>query len=245
MKFIEGGVTAPAGFRANALRAGIKESRKKDDTALIFSEVPAAAAGIFTRNRVRAEPVKLSIQHLSGGKARAIVVNAGNANACTGSRGREAALRMAEAAARCLHIRAEDVLVASTGVIGQQLPVEKIEAVMPDLVRGLSAGGNVLAREAILTTDTASKECAAETVIGGKRVVIGAMAKGSGMIHIDMGTMLGFVTTDCAVSAAMLRRALEESAAGTYNCVSIDGDTSTNDSLFILANGRAGNPEIT
>jgi glutamate N-acetyltransferase/amino-acid N-acetyltransferase len=152
---------------------------------------------------------------------------------------------MARAAAQALGIKPDDVLVASTGVIGQQLPVEKIEAVVPALVKGLSASGNTLAREAILTTDTRAKECAAQTVVGGKTVTIGTMAKGSGMIHINMGTMLGFITTDCAITSVLLQCALKESAAGTYNCVSVDGDTSTNDTLFILANGKAGNAPIT
>jgi glutamate N-acetyltransferase/amino-acid N-acetyltransferase len=244
MTFIEGGVTAPLGFTANAVRAGIKASRKTEDTALIFSDVPCAAAGIFTQNRVRAEPVKLSAQHLSNARAQAVIANAGNANACTGKQGMDAALRTAVSCARELGISAEDVLVASTGVIGQQLPVEKLENAIPSLVEGLSKNGNETARRAILTTDTRHKECAVQTIIGGKTVTLGTMAKGSGMIHINMGTMLGFITTDCAITGDMLRAALEESAAGTYNCVSVDGDTSTNDTLFILANGRAQNALI-
>jgi glutamate N-acetyltransferase/amino-acid N-acetyltransferase len=245
MNFIEGGVTAPVGFTAHACRAGIKQSRTKNDTALIYSETPCVCAGVFTTNRVQAEPVKLTKRHVANGKAQAIIANSGNANACTGEQGMKAAERMAEATARALSLAPEDVLVCSTGVIGQQLPVEKIEQSMDALATGLSKEGHRLVREAILTTDKAYKECAAETKISGKTVRLGTIAKGSGMIHINMGTMLGFITTDCAISAPMLDRALRESAAATYNCVSIDGDMSTNDTLLILANGRAGNPAIT
>lgn len=244
-QFIEGGVTAPLGFSANGVLAGIKKGRTTVDTALIYSERPCTAAGLFTTNRVQAEPVKLSQRHLKNGSARAVIANAGNANACTGKEGEKNALRMAEAAARALNLSAEEVLVCSTGVIGQQLPVERIEACAPSLAAGLSREGHCRAREAILTTDTRYKEAACEFVIGNKTVRIGTMAKGSGMIHINMGTMLGFITTDCAISAPLLDEVLRESAVLTYNCVSVDGDTSTNDSLIILANGAAGNPCIT
>lgn len=244
MNFIDGGVAAPQGFTTNGLCAGIKAGRTKPDTALIFSERPCAAAGVFTKNRVQAECVKLSRRHVADGSAQAVIVNSGNANACTGEQGAQAALRMAQSAASCLSLPANEVLVCSTGVIGQQLPVEKIECQMAQLVAGLSKEGHRAAREAIMTTDTRYKEAALETTIGGKPVRLGTMAKGSGMIHINMGTMLGFITTDCAISAAMLDKALRESVAGTYNCVSVDGDTSTNDTLLILANGMAGNQVI-
>jgi glutamate N-acetyltransferase/amino-acid N-acetyltransferase len=244
MNSIEGGVTAPSGFMANACLAGIKKGRTKPDTALVYSQTPCAAAAVFTTNLVQAEPVKLTRRHIADGKAQAIIVNAGNANACTGEQGMAAARRMAAAAGRALSLKTEEVLVCSTGVIGQQLPVEKIEARIDALAAGLSKDGHRLAREAIMTTDTVYKECAVETRIGGKPVRIGAMAKGSGMIHLNMGTMLGFITTDCAISAPLLDQALRESAAATYNCVSVDGDMSTNDTLLILANGRAGNPAI-
>lgn len=244
MNFIDGGVAAPQGFTTNGLCAGIKAGRTKPDTALIFSERPCAAAGVFTKNRVQAECVKLSRRHVADGSAQAVIVNSGNANACTGEQGAQAALRMAQSAASCLSLPANEVLVCSTGVIGQQLPVEKIECQMAQLVAGLSKEGHRAAREAIMTTDTRYKEAALETTIGGKTVRLGTMAKGSGMIHINMGTMLGFITTDCAISAAMLDKALRESVAGTYNCVSVDGDTSTNDTLLILANGMAGNQVI-
>lgn len=245
MQFIDGGVTAPQGFTANGVLCKIKESRTKNDLALVFSERPCTAAGVFTQNRVKAESVKLTQNHIADGTAQAVIANSGNANACTGEQGAKAALRMAELAASSLGIRQSDVIVYSTGVIGQQLPVEKIERNIGALAQGLSKEGHKEARVAIMTTDTHYKECAVETEIAGKKIRIGAMAKGSGMIHINMGTMLSVVTTDCAVSAEMLRKALKKSAEQTYNCVSIDGDTSTNDSLVILANGMAGNPQIT
>lgn len=244
VEFIDGGVAAPIGFTTNGLCAGIKAGRTRPDTALIFSEKVCAAAAVFTKNRVQAECVKLTCRHVADGRAQAVIANSGNANACTGEQGAQAALRMAQSAASSLSLPVEDVLVCSTGVIGQQLPVEKIEDRMSDLAAGLSKEGHQQAREAIMTTDTRYKEAALETSIGGRTVRLGTMAKGSGMIHINMGTMLGFITTDCAISAAMLDKALRESVAGTYNCVSVDGDTSTNDTLLILANGMAGNPRI-
>ena len=244
MQFIDGGVCAPAGFTANGVLSGIKVGRTKEDTALIYSEKPCTCAGVFTKNRVQAEPVKLTQSRTSRGKARAIIANSGNANACTGKQGADNALRMSASVAKALQIPEDEVLVASTGVIGQQLPVELIENHMEELVSGLSTAGNEKARVAIMTTDTVYKECAIETIIDGKKVHIGTMAKGSGMIHINMGTMLGFITTDCAISAPMLEKALKTSIAGTYNCVSVDGDTSTNDSLVIMANGMAENKVI-
>ena len=243
--FIKGGVTAPAGFTANGILCHIKASRKTNDTALIFSEKPCNAAGVFTQNRVKAESVKLTKKNIANGRIQAVIANSGNANCCTGAQGAENALRMAKAAAAELGISADDIIVCSTGVIGQQLPVEKIEQNIGALKNGLSKEGHKEARIAIMTTDTQFKECAVETTIGGKTVKIGTMCKGSGMIHINLGTMLSFITTDCAISAEMLQKALYETVAGTYNCVSIDGDTSTNDTLTILANGMAGNEEIT
>ncbi len=245
VSFIEGGVTAPIGFIANGIRAGIKSSRKTNDTALIFSEKICSAAGMFTQNRVKAESVKRTQANISDGRAQAIIANAGNANACTGKQGAENAYRMACTAAEALEIDPDDVVVCSTGVIGQQLPVEKIEEVLPELKKGLSKEHHTEARIAVMTTDTHYKECAAVFEIDGKRITIGTMAKGSGMIHINLGTMLGFITTDCAISSEMLEKALHMSVAGTYNCVSVDGDTSTNDTLVVLANGMAGNTEIT
>ena len=245
MQFIDGGVTAPKGFTANGMLCKIKESSTKNDLALVFSEKLCNAAGVFTQNKVKAESVKLTKENIANGKAQAVIANSGNANACTGEQGAKVARKMASLAADVLGINSGDVIVYSTGVIGKQLPVEKIEKNIQFLKDGLSKEGHKEARTAIMTTDTHYKECAVQTVIGGKTVRIGAMAKGSGMIHINMGTMLSVMTTDCAISSQMLEKALRKSVAGTYNCVSIDGDTSTNDSLPILANGMAGNDEIT
>lgn len=245
IKQIEGGVCAPLGFTANGVLAGIKAGRTKNDLALIYSEKPCNAAGVFTKNLVKAEAVKLTRQNLKNGKAQGVIANSGNANACTGEQGAKNALRMAQAAAKALNIASDDVIVCSTGVIGQQINIEAIEKALPNLAAGLSKTGNAAAREAIMTTDTVYKEVAVEFELGGKTVHIGTMAKGSGMIHINMGTMLAFMTTDCAISSEMLDSALRETIEGTYNCISVDGDTSTNDTLTILANGMAGNAEIT
>lgn len=253
LKWIEGGVCAPAGFVANGVLAGIKNKSQKEDTALIFSDTVCQTAGVFTQSRVTAEPVKYTRERCQSGQAQALIINSGNANACTGKQGFENVLRMAKTTANALSnsafvkhpILQDSILVASTGVIGVQLPVEKIEAISDSLVSGLTKQGNIAARRAIMTTDTQYKECAVEFELDGKKIHIGTMAKGSGMIHINMGTMISSVTTDCCISAKMLEKALRESVAGTYNCVSIDGDTSTNDSMMILANGKAGNKEIT
>ncbi len=252
MQFIDGGVTAPKGFFANGVLSGVKAGRTKPDTALIVSEKLCTAAGVFTQNKVKAEPVKLSRERVSRHRAQAVIANSGNANACTGAEGAANAKRMTAAAAAALAkcgkwgtIAEEDVLVCSTGVIGQQLNVSVIENHADELAAGLSKEGHENARVAIMTTDTKYKECAVQTEIGGITVTLGTMAKGSGMIHINMGTMLGFITTDCAISGDMLEAALRESIAGTYNCISVDGDTSTNDTLLCLANGLAGNAEIT
>lgn len=245
MQFIDGGVTAPNGFLANGILCKIKESRTTNDTALIYSEKMCNAAGVFTQNRVKAEAVKLTKKNIANGKIQAVIANSGNANCCTGEQGAQVAYKMAQLAGKELNVSPDDIVVCSTGVIGQQLPVEKIEAKIHDLATGLSKDGHKEARIAIMTTDTHFKECAVETEIGGKKVRIGAMCKGSGMIHINLGTMLAFMTTDCAISPQMLEKALRLSIKGTYNCVSVDGDTSTNDTLTILANGMAGNVEIT
>lgn len=244
-KFIEGGVAAAQGFLASGVLNKIKENRTTYDTALIYSESECNAAGVFTQNRVKAECVKFTKAQLADGKAQAVIMNSGNANACTGKQGYENAEKEAQAVSEKLKISKNDVLVCSTGVIGQQLPVQKILDGLDKSVKLLSKSGNVEARQAIMTTDTKYKETALETEIGGKTVRIGTMAKGSGMIHINLGTMLSVITTDLAISSKMLEKALRLSVAGTYNCVSIDGDTSTNDTLLILANGKAGNSEIT
>ena len=245
IKFIDGGVTAATGFTANGVLSHIKASRKTNDTALIYSEKMCSAAGVFTQNRVKAEPVKLTKKNIANGRIQAVIANSGNANCCTGEQGAKVAYHMAQLAGKELGVSPDDVIVCSTGVIGQQLPVEKIEEHISELAKGLSKEGHKEARIAIMTTDTQYKEVAVETTIGGKTVKMGAMCKGSGMIHINLGTMLSFITTDCAISPSMLEKALRDTVAGTYNCVSVDGDTSTNDTLVILANGMAGNAEIT
>lgn len=245
IKFIEGGVCAAEGFTANGVLCHIKASRKTNDTALIYSEKPCSAAGVFTQNRVKAESVKLTKKNIANGKIQAVIANSGNANCCTGEQGAKVAYHMAELAAKVTGVNPDDVVVCSTGVIGAQLPVEKIEEHIEELAKGLSKEGHVEARAAIMTTDTQYKECAVEFTLGGKKCRMGAMCKGSGMIHINLGTMLAFTTTDAAISPKMIEKALRESVKGTYNCVSVDGDTSTNDTLVLLANGMAGNKEIT
>lgn len=243
-EFVDGGVCAPKGFVASGILAGLKASRTKNDLALIYSEKPCVAAGIFTKNLVKAECVKLTRKNIQNGVMQAVIANSCNANACTGTVGAQNAERMARATANALNINAEDVIVCSTGVIGQQLAIDLIEKALPTLAKKLSKDGNIDAREAIMTTDTRYKEFALAFELDGKTCHIGTMAKGSGMIHINMGTMLGFITTDCAITHEMLQEALKESADATYNCISVDGDTSTNDTLTILANGMAGNKII-
>lgn len=244
MKQIRGGVTAAKGFLAEGIHVGIRKNKEKKDLALVYSEVPCAAAAVYTTNKVIGQPLVVTKEHLADGTAQAIIVNSGNANTCTGEAGIQAARRMAALVASKLPVKATDVVVASTGVIGQPLDVSPIEAGMDALVAGLSKTGNISAREAIMTTDTVKKEVAVELEIDGVPVVIGAMAKGSGMIHPNMATMLGFITTDCAISHEMLQKALSASVKRTYNRVSVDGDTSTNDMVVVLANGKAGNPRI-
>lgn len=245
IKFVDGGVCAPQGFTANGMLCHIKASRTKNDFALVYSEKPCNAAGVFTQNRVKAESVKLTQKHIADGRAQAAVEISGNANCCTGAQGAENAFRMAKCTAEALGIKPEDVLVYSTGVIGAQFDISKVENNIETLKAGLSKKGHEEARIAIMTTDTQYKECAVEFTVGGKLCKMGTMCKGSGMIHINMGTMLSFITTDCAISSEMLDKALHSSILGTYNCVSVDGDTSTNDTLTIMANGMAGNAEIT
>ena len=246
-KTIPGGVCAPLGFRAAGLHVGVKtHAAWKKDVALIVSETPCAVAAMFTKNVVQAAPIHVTKAHIAKGKIRAVIANSGNANACA-PHGEENAERMCAAAASALGCAPEEVLVASTGVIGQTLKVDVIEKGVPELFGLLerSDGASDAAAHAIMTTDTVKKECAAEVIIGGKTVRIGGIAKGSGMIHPNMGTMLCFLTTDCAIAAPLLRQALLETAAQTFNRISVDGDTSTNDSCIVLANGLAGNVEIT
>ena len=241
MKIIEGGVCAAKGFKAGSVRCGVKESRTNDDTAIIFSECECTAAATYTMNRVKASPLYVTMEHLEDGVARAIVANAGNANACAPD-GMENARRMAQAAAKLLGVAETDVAVASTGVIGQRLNIECIEEHLPELV--LEDNASEKANRAIMTTDTKPKTAAVEFTIGGKTCRIGGICKGSGMIHPNMGTMLSFITTDCAITHEMLTDALQENVKKTYNRVTVDGDTSTNDMCIVLANGMAGNELI-
>ncbi len=241
---IEGGVCAPLGFQANGIHCGIRASRTKRDLALIVSDVPAAAAAVYTSNLVQGAPIAVTRRHLADGRARAIVCNSGNANTCNAD-GIEIAEGMARLAADALGIAAEDVVVASTGVIGQPLSLEPVRQGIGPLAAGLSRDGCAAACEAIMTTDTVPKAVAVEFSVGGRTCRLGGIAKGSGMIHPNLATMLVFLTTDAAVSPDMLRRALSTDVQGTFNMTSVDGDTSTNDTVAILANGLAGNPEIT
>ena len=246
MKVIEGGVTAPKGFSAMGIAAGIKKDRK--DMAMIYSEAKCHAAGTFTTNIVKAAPVKWDQAIVYGNKAaHAVVVNSGVANACTGEEGLGYCKRTAQKAAALFGIGENEVLVASTGVIGKQIPIEKIEAgieTMKPMLADTDVAGT-LAAEAIMTTDTVKKEVAVTFEAGGKTVTLGGMCKGSGMIHPNMCTMLSFVMTDANISQELLQKALSASVTDTYNMVSVDGDTSTNDTCLLLANGLAGNPEIT
>lgn len=243
---INSGVTAAKGFQAAGIYAGIKKKRK--DMALVYSQVPAKGAGTFTTNMVKAAPVKWDIQVTKESPfVQAVVLNSGIANACTGMEGDINNERMAKAVAKALNIPTEAVYTASTGIIGKQLPITTIEEGVLTLVKSLKDGNEAgkLAAEAIMTTDTYAKEAAIRFMIGDKKITIGGMAKGSGMIHPNMATMLGVLTTDLAISKELLQEALSENVKHTFNMVSVDRDTSTNDSLLILANGLAGNEEIT
>ena len=241
MKGIEGGITAAKGYKTGAVHSGIRASQSKKDLAVIVSEVPCQAAAVYTSNIVKAAPLHITREHLGDGTAQAIVINSGNANACA-PRGEENALREAQAAAKQLGLKTEDVLVASTGVIGQELPIEVIETAMGQIV--LTDDSADTAR-AIMTTDTKMKQTAVEFELDGKTVHLGGIAKGSGMIHPNMGTMLCFVTTDAAISQSVLQQSLSKIVKKTFNRISVDGDTSTNDMCIVLANGLAGNEEIT
>lgn len=249
MKKIKGGVTTPLGFSAMGLRVGIKEGNsKKKDMAMIYSNVPCLAAGTFTTNQVKAAPVKWDQKVIyCSPVVQAVVCNSGVANACTGEEGMKYCEDMAKATAEALHIKKDEVLVASTGVIGAQLPMDKIVNGIGMLAPTLDSTieGGHMAAEAIMTTDTKPKEIAFEFEIGGKKCTIGGMCKGSGMIHPNMCTMLGFITTDVSISKDLLYQALSSDIKDTFNMVSVDGDTSTNDTVLLLANGLAGNDMIT
>ena len=245
MKKISGGVCAAKGFTAAGIHAGVKagSSPDKNDLALILSDCECAAAATFTNNRVKAAPVYTTMNHLENGILHGIIVNSGNANACAPN-GPEHAEAMCAAAAAVTGRQAEDFAVASTGVIGVELNIKAIQDSVPALASALSIGGSQSAAEAIMTTDTVMKEIAVETTIGGKIVRLGAICKGAGMICPNMGTMLCFITSDCAITSDMLTAALHEVVPRTFNRVTVDGDTSTNDACMVLCNGSAGNPLI-
>ena len=244
MKVIEGGVCAAKGYKANGIHCGIRHNRTKPDLALIVSDVPATAAAVYTQNLVKGAPLAVTREHISDGKAQAIICNSGNANTCNAN-GVQIAQGMAALVEKATGVKAGDVVVASTGVIGQPLSLEPIETGMAALVAGLHYENSTAAAQAIMTTDKLIKEVAVEFCVGGKTCRMGGIAKGSGMIHPNMATMLVFITTDCAISAGMLQKALSGDIQNTFNMLSIDGDTSTNDMVSVLANGLAGNPEIT
>ena len=248
IKTISGGVTAPAGFTAWGLRAGIKPGKTNRDMAMVRTEAKAEVAGVFTKNLVKAAPVKWDSAIVSGGgKVGAVVVNTGFANACTGEQGARDAQTTAELAASLLGLEAEEVLVASTGVIGQPLPMDRISEGVKALIPALTdtEEAAALAAEAIMTTDTRPKQIATQFELGGKVCRMGGMCKGSGMIHPNLGTMLCFITTDAAIEKSLLQKLLAEVADDTFNMISVDGDTSTNDSVLVLANGMCGNDVIT
>ncbi|MCL2264663.1 MAG: bifunctional glutamate N-acetyltransferase/amino-acid acetyltransferase ArgJ [Treponema sp.] len=244
MKIINGGVCAPKGFLAGGIRCGIKAASQKKDLAIIYSQKDCRACAMFTKNKVKAASVIVSQENIADGKLRAVIANSGNANACTGEEGMKAAKRMMQAAAGVLSIDPSDVAVASTGVIGLPLPIEVIEKNIASIKNSLRSDGNADALEAIITTDTRKKEIAVEIEISGKPVKIGAMVKGSGMIHPNMATMLGFITTDAAIAPSALDAALRRAVPRSFNRLTVDGDTSTNDMVVIMANGEAGNEEI-
>lgn len=243
MKLTAGGVCAAKGFQASGVHCGIRKNQTKKDLALIFSAVPAKAAAVYTTNAVKGAPLLVTKQHLENGMAQAVICNSGNANTCNAN-GVEIAEQMCALAAEQLHIDANDVLVASTGVIGKVLDIQPIAEGIPPLVKNLGMNSKDAAH-AIMTTDTTIKEIAVEFEVGGVVCRLGGIAKGSGMIHPDMATMLVFLTTDCAISAEMLKKALSSDVTQTFNMLSIDGDTSTNDMVTVMANGLAGNAEIS
>lgn len=243
--YVDGGVCAAKGFVANGINCGLNSDKNKNDLGMVYSSTVCNAAAVYTQNKVKGAPILVTKEHLkaTGGKAMAVVVNSKNANTCNVD-GVEKAERICELAADALGIDADMIINASTGVIGQIIPIEPFEEHMKELAGGLSADGNDKAANAIMTTDTVDKQVAVEFTLGGKTCRLGGMAKGSGMIHPNMATTLNFITTDVAISADMIQKALSEIVKVTYNCLSIDGDTSTNDTLSVMANGLAGNEEI-
>lgn len=243
MKQIEGGICAAKGFTANGIHCGIRKNKDKRDLSLIFSEKRAATACVYTKNLVKGAPLEVTKQNISDGYAQAVICNSGNANTCNAN-GRDIALQMCALCSKELSISENDIVVASTGVIGQPLDITPIASGIPELVKGLGSNGSAAA-EGIMTTDTVEKQISFSFEINGTECRIGGIAKGSGMIHPNMATMLVFVTTDCAISPAMLQKALSADVETSFNMVSVDGDTSTNDMVCVMANGMAGNTEIT
>ena len=239
-------VTSPAGFKASGIHCGLKKSLLKKDLALIYSDVVATSCGVYTKNKVKGAPLTVTKQHLVNKKAQAIIINSGNANTCNGDDGLSKAKKMAHLCAKELNIKNDDVLVASTGVIGVPLNIDAIKDGIPQLVNNLSSEiqGAKNASMAIMTTDTIEKQAGIEIEVGGKKITIAAMAKGSGMIHPNMATMLSFITTDISISPALLKEALKQSVNISYNRISVDGDSSTNDMVLIMANGLANNETI-
>lgn len=243
---IDGGVCAAKGFSANGLNCGINPNKAKNDLCLIYSDKPCNTAAVYTQNKVKGAPIIVTKKNLekTGGISQAVIANSKNANTCNAD-GEEKATRMCQLTAEVLNLKPEEVIVASTGVIGEILPIEPIESHIKELAEGLSYTGNEKAATAIMTTDTVKKEVAVQFELNGVKCTVGGMAKGSGMIHPNMATTLNFVTTDLAISTELLQKALSEIVKVTYNCLSIDGDTSTNDMISVMANGMAENAEIT
>ena len=243
---VEGGVCAAKGFKANGLNCGLNKDKNKNDLGLVVSDVLCNAAAVYTTNKVKGAPLLVTKNHLAamGGRTRGFIANSKNANTCNAD-GVEKAEAMCELAAKALGIAPEEIVVASTGVIAQILPIEPIAEHVEELAAGLSYEGNQKAANAIMTTDTVMKEIAVTFELGGKPCKMGGMAKGSGMIHPNMATTLNFITTDAAVSSALLQKALSDVVKVTYNCLSVDGDTSTNDCVLLMSNGLAGNPQVT
>ncbi|MBQ8782165.1 MAG: bifunctional ornithine acetyltransferase/N-acetylglutamate synthase [Clostridia bacterium] len=244
MEFVKGGVCAAKGFKASGIHCGIRKNKTKKDLALIVSDVKASAAAVYTSNLVKGAPIYVTKENIADGTARAVICNSGNANTCN-SNGVEIAKAMCDLVQESTDVAASDVVVASTGVIGQPLDITPIKDGMAELVCALNYNGSEDAANAIMTTDTVLKEIAVEFTLSGKKCTMGGIAKGSGMIHPNLATMLVFITTDAAVSPEMLNKALKNDVADTFNMVSVDGDTSTNDMVCVLANGLAGNAEIT
>ena len=243
MKFVEGGVCAAKGFLANGIHCGIRKNRSKRDLSLIYSEKKAAAAAVYTTNLVKGAPLKVTKNNIADGYAKAVICNSGNANTCNAD-GIEIAEKMCDLLAAELNIYSKDIVVASTGVIGQPLDITPIKNGIPELVSGLGTDNSEAAAEGIMTTDTKLKQVAVKFQIDGKECTLGGIAKGSGMIHPNMATMLVFITTDCNITPEMLQKALSTDIKNTFNMVSVDGDTSTNDMVTVLANGMAENTII-